>query len=147
VGDVRAAEENWRFDGPFKRMTFASRMQHAIYWGPLRWPVEWSLRTWLAPWSYVASVAYHDAFWYPLHARKRMREAMESEWGRLFLDWEDAALTADGRGYERPACGAEDGRPKEARRAAALRLPSVGQRLGLIAMAVKDSPEMRLRKH
>ena len=146
VGDVRAAEENWHFDGPFKHMTFASRMQHAIYWGPLKRPVEWSLRTWLAPWSYVASVAYHDAFWYPLHARKRMREAMESDWGRLFLDWEDAALTADGRGYELPASGAEDGRSEKARQAAALHLPSVGQRLGLIAMAVKDSPEMRRRK-
>ena len=71
---------------------------------------------------------------------------MESDWGRLFLDWEDAALTADGRGYELPASGAEDGRSEKARRAAALHLPSVGQRLGLIAMAVKDSPEMRRRK-
>ena len=30
-------------------MTFASAMQHQIYWGPLKKPIEWSLKTWLAP--------------------------------------------------------------------------------------------------
>ncbi len=63
VGDVDAANENWNFDGPFKKMTFASRNQHRIYWGPLKKPIEWSLKTWLAPWAYVASVTYHDMFW------------------------------------------------------------------------------------
>ena len=28
VGDLEAAKENWQFTGPFKKMTFASRMQH-----------------------------------------------------------------------------------------------------------------------
>ena len=46
-------------------MTFASRMQHKIYWGPLKKPIEWSLKTVLAPWAYMASVVYHDSFWYP----------------------------------------------------------------------------------
>ena len=36
VGDADAASENWHFVGPFKKMTFASRMQHQIYWGPLK---------------------------------------------------------------------------------------------------------------
>ena len=36
VGDLSAANENWHFDGPFRDMTFASRMQHKIYWGPLK---------------------------------------------------------------------------------------------------------------
>ena len=53
VGDLDAAEENWHFDGPYKKMTFASRMQHKIYWGPLKRPLEWSLKTVLAPWSYL----------------------------------------------------------------------------------------------
>ncbi len=35
VGDLEAAKENWHFTGPFKKMTFASKMQHHIYWGPL----------------------------------------------------------------------------------------------------------------
>ena len=50
-------------------MTFASRMQHKIYWGPLKKPIEWSLKTVLAPWAYIASVVYHDSFWYPLKAK------------------------------------------------------------------------------
>ena len=33
VGDQAAAGQNWNFVGPFKKMTFASRMQHQIYWG------------------------------------------------------------------------------------------------------------------
>ena len=69
VGDLEAAKENWQFTGPFKKMTFASRMQHHIYWGPLRKPIEWSLKTVLAPWAYIASVIYHDSFWYPMNAR------------------------------------------------------------------------------
>ena len=95
-GDTAAAEENWHFAGPFRKMTFASRMQHKIYWGPLKKPVEWSLKTFLAPWSYLASVLYHDTFWYPFLARKRMRKVLDSDWGRLFRNWEDLAPTQDG---------------------------------------------------
>ena len=51
VGDLDAAKENWQFIGPFKKMTFASKMQHYIYWGPLKKPIEWSLKTVLAPWA------------------------------------------------------------------------------------------------
>jgi len=56
VGDVDALNENWNFVGPYKKMTFASKCQHLIYWGPLKKPVEWTLKTILAPWSYIASV-------------------------------------------------------------------------------------------
>ncbi|MCH8053518.1 MAG: DUF362 domain-containing protein, partial [Planctomycetes bacterium] len=35
VGDAEFAEINWHFEGPFKQMTFAARMQHKIYWGKL----------------------------------------------------------------------------------------------------------------
>jgi hypothetical protein len=88
VGDLDAAEENWHFEGPFRRMTFASRMQHKIYWGRLKTALEWSLRTWLAPWAYVASVLYHDMFWYPGNGRRRVTEILKSPWGRLFHNWE-----------------------------------------------------------
>jgi len=91
VGDRQAAEENWRFVGPFKKMTFASKMQHQIYWGRLKRPIEWSLKTWLAPWSYIASVLYHDSFWYPTRARKAMNVVLGSEWGRLFENWESVS--------------------------------------------------------
>jgi uncharacterized protein (DUF362 family) len=96
VGDAEAASENWHFDGPFRKMTFAARMQHKIYWGPLRRPIEWSLKTVLAPWAYVASVVYHDSFWYPLKARALMRDALASPWGRLFRGWETAVADQDG---------------------------------------------------
>ena len=97
VGDLEAAKENWHFDGPFRKMTFASRMQHRIYWGPLKKPIEWSLKTVLAPWAYMASVVYHDSFWYPVKARYMMEQVLDSEWGRLFRNWE--TLTPDAKGF------------------------------------------------
>ena len=97
VGDADAAAENWNFVGPFKKMTFASKMQHYIYWGPLKKPIEWSLKTVLAPWAYLASVTYHDMLWYPLMARTKMRGVLESVWGRLFSNWEK--VEADEQGY------------------------------------------------
>ena len=97
VGDLGAASERWNFVGPFEKMTFASRMQHQIYWGPLKKPIEWSLKTVLAPWAYLASVTYHDTFWYPLVAKARMAEVLASDWGRLFANWEQ--LAPDERGF------------------------------------------------
>ena len=93
VGDADAAGQNWNFAGPFKKMTFASRMKHLIYWGLLKRPVEWSLKTPLAPWAYIASVMYHDSFWYPTH-RKHLGGILGSEWGRLFRNWEQKRLPA-----------------------------------------------------
>ncbi|KXK33589.1 MAG: hypothetical protein UZ16_OP3001002215 [Candidatus Hinthialibacteria bacterium OLB16] len=89
VGDPDVAGENWHFVGPYQKMTFASRMQHKIYWGGLKRPVEWSLKTWLAPWAYVASIAYHDYYWYPFIGKERVEEALHSDWGRLFFNWEN----------------------------------------------------------
>ncbi len=94
VGDQDAARENWHFIGPFKKMTFASRMQHLIYWGPLKKPLEWSLKTVLAPWSYIASILYHDFFWYPTH-KNLMKKALNSVWGRLFNNWNKLAIAPD----------------------------------------------------
>ena len=97
VGDPEAAAQRWNFQGPFQNMTFAARMQHKIYWGPLKRPLEWSLKTFLAPWAYLASVAYHDSLWYPLVGRRRVQETLNSEWGRLFANWE--RLAPDERGF------------------------------------------------
>jgi len=94
VGDQDAANENWHFTGPFQKMTFASRMQHKIYWGPLKKPLEWSLKTVLAPWSYIASVLYHDFFWYPTH-QDRLNQALKSDWGRLFHNWDQLTIAPD----------------------------------------------------
>ncbi len=96
MGDTDIAQENWHFIGPFQKMTFASRMQHAIYWGRLKRPLEWSLKTWLAPWAYIASVLYHDFYWYPWKSRRQMRNCIESPWGRLFHQWGKVPATAKG---------------------------------------------------
>jgi uncharacterized protein (DUF362 family) len=79
AGDQNLMEHRWNFKGPFAEMTFASKMQHMIYWGPLKKPLEWSLKTFLAPWSYIASVLYHDLYWYPAHIR-RVNDSLKSEW-------------------------------------------------------------------
>jgi uncharacterized protein (DUF362 family) len=136
VGDLDAANENWNFEGPFKNMTFASKNQHRIYWGPLKKPVEWSLKTWLAPWAYVASVAFHDMYWYPRFAEARMKPILESEWGRLFSSWGTA--TPDERGY--PDVGHVDAR--------IVRMTSkqLLEGLRLVGMAIVESPEWRMKK-
>ena len=136
VGDQGAASENWHFAGPFQKMTFASRMQHKIYWGPLRTPVEWSLKTVLAPWAYLASVLYHDSFWYPLHARRLMHDVLDSPWGRLFRNWE--RVTADTDGY-----------PDVGGTGAELRLTgarALGRSIGILGTCIREAPEFGARK-
>jgi uncharacterized protein (DUF362 family) len=136
TGDADAAAERWRFRGPYERMTFASRMQHKIYWGPLRRPLEWSLKTVLAPWAYLASVLYHDSFWYPLFARDRMREALESDWGRLFRNWE--SLAPDARGWPDVGAGVPELRRTGAR--------AFGTSLRLLATCLREAPELASRR-
>lgn len=140
AGDRSAAEENWHFDGPFARMTFASRMQHKIYWGPLKSLLEWSLKTVLAPWAYVASVLYHDTFWYPTH-QKIVRDALASDWGRLFANWEKLQLSPDD--LETP--GWPDVGVGEVR----LRRTGLGYFLksfAILAECLKEAPEFAARR-
>jgi uncharacterized protein (DUF362 family) len=131
VGDQEAAAANWHFDGPFQKMTFASRMQHKIYWGPLKKPVEWSLKTVLAPWSYIASVVYHDSFWYPVIAKKRMAGVLNSDWGRLFRNWEQ--LTPNEQGF--PTVGEH---PAELKRTG---LRALWRSFGILGTTFKEAPE------
>jgi hypothetical protein len=136
VGDEEAGAENWHFNGPFKKMTFAARMQHKIYWGPLRKPVEWSLKTVLAPWAYAASVVYHDSFWYPLKAKALMREVLASPWGRLFRGWETAI--ADENGY--PRFGNESAHVERTGMRALIRS------VGILGTCLKEAPEFAARR-
>ena len=138
VGDQDAAAENWHFEGPFAHMTFASKNQHRIYWGPLKSSVEWSLKTWLAPWAYVASVTYHDLFWYPRYAKAHMESVLNSDWGRLFANFETRKTDPDGLGY--PDVGAAN--PIIVRSTAKHMLEA----LRLIGMAVAESPEVSSRR-
>jgi hypothetical protein len=117
-------------------MTFASRMQHMIYWGPLKRPLEWSLKTVLAPWAYLASVAYHDSLWYPLVAKRRVRAVMDSDWGRLFASWE--RLTPDERGF------ADLG--EQAAELERTGLEVFGTSLRLLLMCLREAPEFTARR-
>ena len=136
VGDAEAAAERWKFVGPFKKMTFAARMQHKIYWGPLKKPIEWSLKTVLAPWAYIASVLYHDTFWYPFKAKKQMAEVLDSAWGRLFRGWE--SLTPDEQGF--PEIG---DRPAELQRTG---LTAFWTSLKILLTCLKEAPELAQRR-
>ncbi len=131
VGDVDAARENWHFVGPFAKMTFASKMQHRIYWGPLKVPLEWTLKTILAPWAYIASVVYHDSFWYPRRAKRMMHDVLESDWGRLFGNWE--SVSSDENGF--PDVG---GAPAELKRTG---WRAFLQSLAILSTCVRDAPE------
>jgi uncharacterized protein (DUF362 family) len=136
VGDVEAAKLNWHFVGPFERMTFASRMQHLIYWGPLRKPMEWSLKTVLAPWAYIASVLYHDSFWYPWNADRMTKQVLASPWGHLFQNWERVSPTEDGY----PDVGGE---PATVTRVGARAL---AQSVGILGTCIKEAPEFASRR-
>ncbi|MFH1531939.1 MAG: DUF362 domain-containing protein [Pseudomonadota bacterium] len=140
VGDVDAADENWHFVGPFKKMTFASRMQHKIYWGPLKKPLEWSLKTVLAPWAYMASVLYHDSFWYPTH-QHIVKELLGSDWGRLFNNWEALELPPDD--LETPGWLQVGDAPAQLnKQSMALFLES----LRILGTCIKEAPEVAARR-
>jgi len=137
VGDAEAAGENWRFEGPFKKMTFASRMQHRIYWGRLKTVLEWSLKTWLAPWAYIASVLYHDVYWYPRHASRQMHEVLNSDWARLFYNWEK--LTPDDAGWPDVGC--------EPAKLDGTTMQLIAKACGILGTCIAEAPETsRLRR-
>lgn len=92
-GDVREidivgediSEVNFHFQAHID--TLASKGQKLIYWGPLKPLEHLLLRTWLAPLSYVASKLYHDAYWYNFIGRGRVRQALKTDWGKLFTSY------------------------------------------------------------
>jgi hypothetical protein len=140
VGDEDAAKENWHFVGPYKKMTFASKMQHNIYWGPLQKPVEWSLKTILAPWAYIASVIYHDSYWYTTH-QKIVQNLLHSHWGRLFANWEKLALPPGD--LETPGWKEVGDQPAELKPDS---MKLIARSLKVLAECIKEAPEFRARK-
>ena len=131
AGDLDAAEENWDFVGPYKKMTFAAKMQHKIYWGCLKKPIEWSLKTILAPWAYMASVLYHDSFWYPFHAKNKMQDVLNSDWGHLFRNWEH--LTPNAQGF--PDVGDTSSKLKKTN------LQALWDSFGILRACIVEAPE------
>ena len=79
------SDVNWHFSGV--QNTFASRGQKLIYWGPLKRLERLLLRTFIAPWAYVASNLYHNVYWLNLFGKRRIKRALKTEWGRLFQNY------------------------------------------------------------
>ena len=79
------SEVNWHFKGT--ENTFASRGQKLIYWGPLKRLERLLLRSPIVPWAFLASNLYHNDYWLRFIGRKRIRQAMETGWGKLFQSY------------------------------------------------------------
>ncbi len=67
--------------------TLASRGQKLIYWGPLKPFEKILLRTPIVPWAFFASNLYYNYFWYPMLGRRRVKQALQTEWGKLFKSY------------------------------------------------------------
>jgi uncharacterized protein (DUF362 family) len=101
IGDPREIEvvgldignESWGF---VAGDTLASKGQKLIYHGPLKPFEHLLLRSPLVPWSYFASNVYHNVYWYPVHGRRRVRQALQSKWGQLFLSYDDGRVVLPG---------------------------------------------------
>lgn len=85
VGEDRdwVMAQDWGF---VQEDTFASRGQKLIYHGALKPFEDVLLRSPLVPWSYFASNFYHNVYWYPFIGRKRVQQALDTPWGRLFSE-------------------------------------------------------------
>ena len=121
-------------------MSLSWRMQHLIYWGPLRKPIEWSLKTVLAPWAYIASVIYHDSFWYPTHQRI-VHNLLNSEWGRLFNNWDEKAIppeVLDAEGWDDVGS-----RPAELKHES---MKLLGKSFKILGTCIKEAPEFNAKR-
>ncbi|MDA1128852.1 MAG: DUF362 domain-containing protein [Chloroflexi bacterium] len=76
------SQVNWQFTGV--ENTFASRGQKLIYWGPLKPLENLLLRSPLVSLAFLASNLYHNGYWLKTKGRRRIKAAMETEWGKLF---------------------------------------------------------------
>ena len=76
---------NWRFSGG--ENTLFSRGQKSVYWGPFK-PLETAIaRSPLVNLAIAVSNIYHNGYWLPLKGRKRVQEAMQTDWGKLFQSY------------------------------------------------------------
>ena len=78
------SDVNWQFQSG---NTLASKGQKMIYWGNLRPLENMLLRSKLTPLAYLATNIYHNEYWLRFKGKKRINEAMKTQWGRLFLDY------------------------------------------------------------
>jgi uncharacterized protein (DUF362 family) len=76
------SQVNWQFTGV--ENTLASRGQKLIYWGPLKPLEKLLLRSPIVGWAFLASNLYHNGYWLKTKGRRRIKAAMQTEWGKLF---------------------------------------------------------------
>ena len=76
------SQVDWGFTA--SENTFASRGQKLIYWGPLKALEHFLLRTPLVGLAYLASNLYHNSYWLNVVGKRRIKEALQTEWGQLF---------------------------------------------------------------
>jgi len=50
----------------------------------------------VVPGSYFASNFYHNVYWYPFVGRKRVEEALKTQWGQLFESYGDGRVVLPG---------------------------------------------------
>lgn len=93
VGYDIEQEQPWGF---IQEDTFASRGQKMIYHGPLKPLEKVLLQSPLVPWSFFASNFYHNVYWYPFVGRRRVEEALQTKWGRLFASYGDGQVVMPG---------------------------------------------------
>ena len=93
VGYDIEQEQPWQF---VQEDTFASRGQKLIYHGPLKPFEKLLLQSPIVPWSFFASNFYHNVYWYPFVGRKRVQEALKTQWGQLFANYGDGRVTMPG---------------------------------------------------
>lgn len=86
-------EQPWGF---VQEDTFASKGQKLIYHGRLKPFEKILLQSPLVPWSYFASNFYHNVYWYPFVGRKRVEQALQTKWGKLFAAYGDGGVVMPG---------------------------------------------------
>ena len=79
------SELNWRFRSG--ENTLASRGQKLIYWGPLKPLEKLLLRSPIVGWAFLASNLYHNGYWLKTKGRRRIKAALETDWGKLFQSY------------------------------------------------------------
>ena len=79
------SQVNWQFTGV--ENTFASRGQKLIYWGPLKPLEKILLRSPIVGWAFLASNLYHNGYWLKTKGRRRIKAALETDWGKLFQSY------------------------------------------------------------
>ncbi len=118
VGDPREIEirgddvsgESWGFT---VGANMVARFGRAVWFGPLH-ALQYALfRTPVVHLFILGSAAYHDALWYPLVGRARVRKWLATPWGRLFARYEDGLAARAGWSRAASAPQSADEVPRE----------------------------------